>query len=117
MPHCVIEYSEDIAEYLDPQDLVLAAHQALDDSELFDAQTVRTRARPYHAYHAGEYHSKSLAFIHLTLRIMPGLTDLQKEDLTIDLIEIVQLFQLKRVLISCEIIEMSDLSYSRLYVG
>lgn len=116
MPHCLIEFSEGISQQADPQDIVFAVHQAIEDSELFISQNIRTRARPYHYYHAGNYNQQSLAFIHVTLHVMSGYSDLQKEDLTIDIVEVLQLFQVKGVLISCEILEISEHNYTDYFI-
>lgn len=115
MPHCVIEYSENTTQQIDPQDIVLAIHQAIDDSGLFISRNVRTRAIPYAYYHAGRYENKSHDFIHVTMHVLSGYSDIEKEDLTVDIVEVLQLFPIKEVLISCEVLEMSRYEHT-LYV-
>ena len=44
MPHCIIEYSHDVADQVAIDDLIGAVHQGAMDSELFEAYDIKTRA-------------------------------------------------------------------------
>lgn len=117
MAHCVIEYSADIEKQVEPQVLVEAVHRAIEDSHIFNVDNIRTRAKPYAHYQVGNSNYDHITFIHITLRILHGHKPQEKDDLAIDIVEILQLFDIKHVMISCEILEMENSSYSRIYVN
>ena len=76
MPHCTIEYSAPLAEVLSIEALVSATHRGLNESELFEPQSIKTRALGCDFFQVGD--EGGTQFIHLNIAIMPGRSDEQK---------------------------------------
>ncbi|MGI9275402.1 MAG: 5-carboxymethyl-2-hydroxymuconate Delta-isomerase [Endozoicomonas sp.] len=79
MPHCIIEYSQELEIRISISDLVSAVHQGAKASGLFAPEDIKTRATPYHYYQVAE---SSGTFVHITLRILSGRTPEQKLSLS-----------------------------------
>lgn len=76
MPHCVIEYAQDLEQSINIQSLVQTVHQQAIASSLFNTPAIKTRAIAYQDYLVGEGKS---SFIHVTLHILNGRTIEQKQ--------------------------------------
>lgn len=76
MPHCVIEYSQQLGVELDPQLMINAAHQGAYASGLFEESHIKSRAISYQYYKTGT--NDNLRFIHITARILSGRNTKQK---------------------------------------
>ena len=72
MPHCVIEYSEDVADQVDINDLMVAVHAGAMDSKLFDEYDIKTRAQGYHQHRTGQTQD---SFVHVTVHLLDGRSD------------------------------------------
>ncbi len=79
MPHCIIEYSDDLDNKQDIIKTVKAINTAIENSELFDNKTIKTRALPIHTYLVGGIKKP---FVHITVKILEGRTDSQKQQLS-----------------------------------
>ncbi|WP_394147901.1 5-carboxymethyl-2-hydroxymuconate Delta-isomerase [Shewanella atlantica] len=79
MPHCIIEYSAPLADKIDIKHLIQRVHHGAIDAELFERSAIKTRAIRCEDYQVGDNHLGS--FIHITIKIMPGRTDEQKNHL------------------------------------
>lgn len=77
MPHCIVEYSAHLAQQISISALVKTVHQGAIDSGLFEPTAIKTRA--YGAEHSCVGATEGASFIHITLKIMPGRTDEQKQ--------------------------------------
>ncbi len=75
MPHCIIEYSQQLKNEIDPRLMVNAAHQGAVDSGLFEESHIKSRAIGYEYYKTG---ANDLRFIHITARILSSRTVEQK---------------------------------------
>ncbi|MEE9444262.1 MAG: 5-carboxymethyl-2-hydroxymuconate Delta-isomerase [Cocleimonas sp.] len=79
MPHCIIEYSQELKNEIDPNFLINAAHKGAVDSELFEESHIKSRAMGYEYYKTG---ASDLRFIHISARILSGRNDEQKANLS-----------------------------------
>lgn len=79
MPHCIIEYSAPLAHEIDIKQFVQLVHHGAINSGLFERSAIKTRAIRCDDYQVGDNHLGS--FIHITIKIMPGRTDEQKQHL------------------------------------
>ena len=79
MPHCVIEYSEDVADQVDINDLIAATHDGTMDSELFLEYDIKTRACPYQYHRTGQTRD---SFVHVTVHLLDGRSDEKKSMLS-----------------------------------
>lgn len=75
MPHCIIEYSKNLQKTVEPAELISLVHQAAFSSDLFDLKDMRSRAIAFDDYLVRDDKD---SFIHVTLRIMIGRTETQK---------------------------------------
>ena len=79
MPHCIIEYSSDVADQVSISDLVEATYQGAFSSDLFPAYDIKTRACAYQHYQTG---STKDSFVHVTVHLLSGRNDAQKSALS-----------------------------------
>jgi 5-carboxymethyl-2-hydroxymuconate isomerase len=50
MPHCIIEYAKEVEQSLAVNALLLGVHQTVVGSQLFEEQSIKTRAIAYEHY-------------------------------------------------------------------
>jgi len=80
MPHFVIEYSRTIERSVDIEAVMAAAYEAGAQSGVMGPSDIKIRALPYdHFRFAGNIQS----FIHVTVSLLEGRTDQQKEHLAL----------------------------------
>ena len=79
MPHCIIEYSQELENEIDPKLMINVAHQGALASGLFEESHIKSRTVSYQHYKTG---TKDLRFIHITARILSGRTLEQKANLS-----------------------------------
>lgn len=85
MPHCVIDYTSDIlSDSCTAEDLVKATYEGALASDLFDKSHIKVRATRFDHFYCG---SGSHGQIHVMVRIMPGRTVAQKQQLSKAVIE------------------------------
>ena len=82
MPHFVIEYSREIEEKSDINTLMNAVLGVATDSGIMKPIDVKIRARPYDHFLMPE---NDQTFLHVTIFLLEGRTDAQKETLSISL--------------------------------
>jgi len=82
MPHFVIEYSREIEQKSDINELMDAVLGVATDSGMMNPVDVKIRARPYDYFVMPE---KGQTFLHVTIFMLEGRTDAQKETLSISL--------------------------------
>jgi 5-carboxymethyl-2-hydroxymuconate isomerase len=108
MPHCVVEYSDQ----LDAKAILAAVFEGALQSELFESggTDIKVRAQAYQQHISGAEHRD---FIHVQLRILSGRNLAQKQYLSQCVLQ--QLLQLD--LISCshtvEVIDIDRASYAK----
>lgn len=71
MPHQIIEYSANLADRLDVQELVHVMHEAAADIDVLPVGGLRTRAVAREHYRIADGHPDN-AFISVMLRLGPG---------------------------------------------
>lgn len=79
MPHCIVEYSETLRSRLSPSKLVQSVYESALKSGLFEGPDIKTRALVYQDFLTG---AAPADFIHVTIRILSGRTDEQKQSLS-----------------------------------
>ncbi|MEX1215758.1 5-carboxymethyl-2-hydroxymuconate Delta-isomerase [Saccharospirillum sp.] len=81
MPHFVIEYARIVEETVDVVDVMEGVFEAAVQSEVMQAEDVKVRAIAYDHYRL--YENKG-NFIHVTVCLLQGRTDQQKERVAIE---------------------------------
>ena len=75
MPHCIIDYSAEVADQVEIDTLIDAVHQGAMESDLFDEYDVKTRACGYPHHRTGQTRD---SFVHVALHLLSGRSDAQK---------------------------------------
>ena len=71
MPHFILEYSDNILEDVQPDDIFSKLHELLVNSGPFELSAIKSRAIAHKDFYAADG-NKSNAFVHLTLCIFKG---------------------------------------------
>lgn len=85
MPNLVMEYTQSIEDRLNTQGLLQDLHQIVCDSGLFEVSAVKSRAYRCHSWLIGDSED-SQDFIHITVDLLAGRSDEQKQILSQKLI-------------------------------
>ena len=114
MPHCIIEYSQELEAQLHPSQLIEAAHNGAVASGLFDESHIKSRTLPYQHYKTG---TSELRFIHITAKILSGRSSEQKASLSQHLLEHFKLLltdkALTAITLTVEVRDMDKEAYSK----
>jgi len=81
MPHIIFEYSSNIIEKNNLESLFPEIHQLLEQEISAKISECKTRAIEHKSFLVGDANNKENAFIHLTIKIMPGRSDELKNNL------------------------------------
>ncbi|MCA0899108.1 5-carboxymethyl-2-hydroxymuconate Delta-isomerase [Microbulbifer agarilyticus] len=114
MPHLVIEYSQKLEDSISIPALVSNGQQAMNDTGLFNAGAIKTRAIPFREFVLGKSHEgSSNLFIHAEVRILEGRTSEQKEALSAAIFNYLCEAAPEVPEISVEVRDMQKASYSK----
>lgn len=114
MPHCVIEYSSDVADQIAIDDLMAAVHDGAFSSGLFPEYDIKTRAIGYEHHRTGQTKD---SFVHVNLHLLSGRDDKQKADLSVKVLESIEPLLPQVVSVGVEIIDMHRDSYRKRVLG
>ena len=110
MPHCIIEYADELKHYIAPDSLLTCVHQAVLASDLFDVSHIKTRAINYRHYQLDD---NNLSFIHITIRLHQGRSIAQRQALSASVLKATEQLGLRDTTITVEIIEMDTACYAK----
>ena len=79
MPHCIVDYSSDVADQVDIEVLMAAVHQGAMDSGLFPEYDIKTRAIAFDQHRTGQTRD---SFVHVAVHLLDGRSDEQKTALS-----------------------------------
>ncbi len=82
MPHFVIEYSRDVETRYDMAEVMEIAFDSGVETGVMQAKDIKVRARPYDHYRMPD---KDDSFLHVTVFLLAGRTDAQKEKVSLAL--------------------------------
>ena len=111
MPHCIIEYSNGIEKYINPQLMIDAVYKGALTSELFEDEDIKTRAIAYDYYQTGALKKE---FVHVTLKILTGRSLTQKIKLSELVINQLEKIDFQSTVITVDIVEMEKDTYSKI---
>lgn len=106
MPHCIIEYSENLHHQVD--DIICAVRLGACDSQLFETCDIKIRAMPFAKYVVG---ISDASFIHVTSKILSGRPLEQKLRLNETIVEHINRLDVKNCSITAEVIDIHKESY------
>lgn len=79
MPHIIVEYSNDLKNEFEPNELMLALHNVSMDMGIFQSKAIKIRTKGYdHSFVDG----KSANFMHITVYLFAGRDVATKRQLT-----------------------------------
>ena len=110
MPHCIIEYSIDVAEQIAIDDLMAAVHDGAFGSGLFPEYDIKTRALAYQHHRTGQTQD---SFVHVSLHLLSGRDDNQKADLSQKVLASIEPLLPNVISVGVEIIDMHRDSYRK----
>ena len=110
MPHCIIEYSQDVAAQVDIDALIEAVHLGAMDSGLFPEYDIKTRAIAYAHHRTGQTRD---SFVHVTVHLLDGRDDAQKAGLSEAVLARIEPMLPGVVSVGVEICDMHRASYRK----
>lgn len=110
MPHCIIEYSSDVAGQIAIDDLMAAAHDGAFDTGLFPEYDIKTRAIGYKYHRTGQ---TTDSFVHVSVHLLSGRDDSQKADLSEKVLASIEPLLPEVISVGVEIIDMHRGSYRK----
>lgn len=110
MPHCIIEYSDNLLKTIKPAQLLDAVYQGALASDLFGAADIKTRAV---AFTDCRTENKPAGFIHITARILSGRTLAQRVALSQAILSELTGLGLADITLTAEVVEMERDSYAK----
>jgi len=110
LPHCIVEYSATLGSRLSPSELMQNVYASALKSGLFEGPDIKTRALAYDNCLTG---AEPADFIHVTLRILSGRTDAQKQHLTSTVLTGLTDLNLTQVSLTVEVDDIHRHSYAK----
>ncbi|TDO99454.1 5-carboxymethyl-2-hydroxymuconate Delta-isomerase [Marinomonas balearica] len=110
MPHCIVEYSQNLAQEVSPDDWLEAVKRGCLDSGLFEESDIKLRAAAFKNYMTG---GQEDAFVHVVVKILDGRTQAQRAVLSESVLHQLTLLQVKQISLTVEVVEMESASYSK----
>ncbi|MGH1542100.1 MAG: 5-carboxymethyl-2-hydroxymuconate Delta-isomerase [Arenicella sp.] len=111
MPHCIIEYAQQLEEIITPHELIQAVTTGARTSGLFNDNDIKTRCRSYQLYQTG---LTETPFIHVNIKILSGRSVQQRKHLSSYVLNELKKLELKPVSLTIEVNDMEKESYSKL---
>ena len=110
MPHCIIDYSPDIAGQIEIEALLDAVHLGAMDSDLFPEYDIKTRAQGYEYHRTGQTRD---SFVHVALHLLSGRSAEQKSMLSECVLARIEPLLPRVVSVSVEIVDIHRESYRK----
>ena len=110
MPHCIIDYSIEIAEEIDIDALLAAVHDGAMASGLFPEYDIKTRALGYRHHRTGQTRD---SFVHVALHLLSGRSEAQKAQLSESVLAKIEPLLPAVVSVGVEICEIHRDSYRK----
>lgn len=110
MPHCIVEYSQNLEQEVPPADWLEVVKAACLASGIFEGPDVKLRGIPYKNFMTS---GKEDAFVHVTIRMLSGRPIEQRRALSHLVLEALESFSLKDVSFTVEVCEMERDTYAK----
>lgn len=110
MPHCIIDYSQDVVAGVEIDRLIEAVHQGAMDSGLFPEYDIKTRAIEFSQHRTGQTRD---SFVHVAVHLLSGRSDEQKIALSEGLLKRIEPLLPAVVSVGVEICDIHRASYRK----
>lgn len=112
MPHCIIEFSNELKSQFDIESLMEKVTEGALKSGLFEAKDVKTRAIGFDYYQSAGKREQA-DFIHIEVKLLAGRNMLQRKLLSKSILDTVLLLNLNRVSVTVEINDLDTECYAK----
>ena len=110
MPHCIIEYSQDLEAEVEPFALLSSVYNGALEAGLFSENDIKVRALAFNHFTTGNLRQN---FVHVTVKILSGRNLEQRKKLTqLILAKLNELFS-NAISLTVEITEIEKESYAK----
>lgn len=113
MPHCIVEYSNEIEKSVEPIQLINAVYQGALKSDLFEDADIKTRSIAFDSYQSG---SIKKAFVHVTVKILSGRNLKQKKILSNLILSQLKTIDFSSAMLTVEVVEIEKDSYAKMVI-
>jgi len=110
MPHCIIEYSQDLEAEVEPLTLVRSVYHGAQESGLFSDSDIKVRALAFNHFSTGNLRQD---FVHVTVKILSGRNLEQRRKLTQSILAKLNNLFSKSISLTVEIAEIEKESYAK----
>ena len=110
MPHCIIDYSKEVAGQIDIDMQLEALHHGAMVADLFPEYHIKTRALAYPHHRTGQTRD---SFVHVALNLLSGRSDAQKSMLSECILGRIEPLFPQVVSVSVEILDIHRESYRK----
>ena len=110
MPHCIIEYSAEIADAVDIEELIDAVHAGALASGLFPEYDIKTRAMGFQHHRTGQTRD---SFVHVSVHLLDGRDEVQKAALSDQILQRIEPLTPQVVSVGVEICDIHRASYRK----
>lgn len=110
MPHCIVEYSQNLEQEVAPADWLEAVKNACIASQLFSVEDIKLRSLPFKNYISA---GPEDAFVHVTIRLLSGRSSEQKKDLSERILASLLSLPVSNISLSVEMRDMDRDCYSK----
>lgn len=113
MPHCIIEYSQELTQEVEVKSLISATFQGAVKSGLFATKDIKIRAIAYNDFYMESTSEVQKRFIHVCCKILSGRTLEQRQNLSQLILNQLKIPTIDNISISVEIVDMERESYNK----
>lgn len=118
MPHCILEYSNNIEKAPNHYSVLKQIHELLFSTEFFDLNDIKSRVLVHDDYYIGDG-NKDRAFVTLALEILSGKNEEVKKKIATDCLKVLEAnykesLQTFKLSLTVQIREIDKPSYSRI---
>ncbi len=110
MPHCIIEYSANLAHTVKPSQLISAVYNGAFNAQLFEEHDIKVRAMCFDDYQSG---SVKADFIHVIARILSGRSLEQRQSLSKAILAELKLLNCTATSLTVEVVDIERESYAK----
>lgn len=110
MPHCIVEYSQGLADVIEPAQLNMAVFEGALASGLFGENDIKTRSIAYADYQTGAVKSE---FIHVVIKLLQGRSMAQRASLSQRVLDSLGELELSSVSLTVQVCEIENDSYAK----
>jgi len=110
MPHCIIEYSQNLEKIVSCEQLITAVYQGALSSQLFAGNDIKVRSLSFENYQCG---STKSPFIHVVTKILSGRTLEQRSKLSQAILTELKKLDCPATSLTVEIVEIEKSSYAK----